>query len=91
MSLVLSFVCGVVLGMVPGQPVQVVQDGVGFTAVWERNVEQSDDPQEKMQAAMAPLSTPETASRTSPGGALTGVSRFHEWGRVPPVTVRVVL
>ena len=55
MSLVLSFVCGVVLGMVPVQPVQpvrVVQDGVSFSGVWERNVEQSDDPQEKMQAAM---------------------------------------
>ena len=52
MSLVLSFVCGVVLGMVPVQPVRVVQDGVSFSGVWERNVEQSDDPQEKMQAAM---------------------------------------
>ena len=52
MSLVLSFVCGVVLGMVPGQPMQVAQDGVSFSGVWERNVEQSDDPQEKMQAAM---------------------------------------
>jgi len=49
MSLVLSFVCGALLGMAP---VRVVQDGVGFSGVWERNVEQSDDPRAKRQEAM---------------------------------------
>ncbi len=67
MSLVLSFVCGVVLGMVP---VQVVQDGVGFTAVWERNVEQSDDPQEKMQEAMEDAQMREQMGRR--GGGRSG-------------------
>ncbi len=52
MSLALSFVCCAVWAMVPVQPVQVAQDGVSFSGVWERNVEQSDDPQEKMQEAM---------------------------------------
>ena len=46
MSLVLSFVCGVVVGIVP------VEEGVGFTGIWERNVEQSDDARAKMQEAM---------------------------------------
>jgi len=46
MSLGLSFVCSVALLSVP------VQDGVGFTGAWERNVEQSDDPEEKMKDAM---------------------------------------
>jgi len=67
MSLVLSFVCGVVLGMVP---VQVVQDGIGFTAVWERNVEQSDDPQEKMQEAMEDAQMREQMGRR--GGGRSG-------------------
>ena len=66
MNLVLSFVCGAVLGMVPVQPVQVVQDGVGFSGVWERNVEQSDDPQEKMQEAMERMR--EGMSRRGGGG-----------------------
>ncbi len=34
-----------------GLPAQDVQD-IGFSGVWERDVERSDDPQEKMQAAM---------------------------------------
>jgi hypothetical protein len=46
MSLVVSFVCGALLGVLP------VEDGVGFTGVWERNVEQSDDARAKMQEAM---------------------------------------
>jgi len=51
-------------------PVQVVQDGVGFTAVWERNVEQSDDPQEKMQEAMEDAQMREQMGRR--GGGRSG-------------------
>ena len=69
MNLVLSLV-GVVLGMVP---VQVVQDGVGFTAVWERNVEQSDDPQQKMQEAMEQMR--EQMGRRGGGGGGGGGGR----------------
>ena len=65
MNLVLSFVCGAVLGIVP---VQVVQDGVGFTGVWDRNVEQSDDPQEKMQEAMEDAQMRERMGRRGGGG-----------------------
>ena len=46
MSLVLSLVCGALLGIAP------VEDGAGFTGNWEMNVEQSDDAQAKMQEAM---------------------------------------
>ena len=46
MSLVVSFVCGALLGILP------MEDGVGFTGNWERNVEQSDDARAKMQEAM---------------------------------------
>ena len=76
MSLMLSFVCGVFLGMVP---VQVVQDGVGFTAVWERNVEQSDDPQQKMQEAMAQMR--EQMGRRGGGGGGGGGGGRSPGGR----------
>ena len=69
MSLVLSFVCGVLLGIVP---VQVVQDSVGFTGVWERNVEQSDDPQEKMQEAMEQMREQMGRRRGGGGGGRRG-------------------
>ncbi len=46
MSLVVSLVCGALLGMLP------VEDGVGFTGNWERNVDESDDARAKMQEAM---------------------------------------
>lgn len=38
------------IGLV-GLPAQTVQD-IGFSGVWERDIERSDDPREKMQAAM---------------------------------------
>ena len=38
------------IGLV-GLPAQPAQD-IGFSGVWERDIERSDDPQEKMQAAM---------------------------------------
>ncbi len=47
--------------MMPGQ------DGVGFSGVWERNIEQSDDPQEKMQEAMEQMR--ERMGRRGGGGS----------------------
>ena len=61
MSLALSFVCCAVWAMMPGQ------DGVGFSGVWERNIEQSDDPQEKMQEAMEQMR--ERMGRRGGGGS----------------------
>lgn len=66
MSLGLSFLCSVVLLSAS------VQEDVGFTGVWERNIEQSDDPQEKMQEAMEDAQMREQSGRRGGGGGRRG-------------------
>ena len=62
MSSGLSFVFGILLFLAP------VHNEVGFTGIWERNVEQSDDAREKMQEAM-------TQMRGQGGGGRSGGGR----------------
>ena len=53
------------IGLV-GLPAQPAQD-IGFSGVWERDIERSDDPQEKMQAAMEQMRE-QTGQRGGGGG-----------------------
>ena len=53
------------IGLV-GLPAQPAQD-IGFSGVWERDIERSDDPREKMQAAMEQMRE-QTGQRGGGGG-----------------------
>ena len=66
MTLGLSFLCSVWLLSAS------VQEDVGFTGVWERNIEQSDDPREKMQEAMEDAQMREQSGRRGGGGGRRG-------------------